>query len=42
MERLAREHAAEPYRGPLLALVAEMRRLRAIVLSQQDLGRIGG
>ncbi len=30
IERLARENAGEPYRGPLLALVAEVRRLREI------------
>ena len=29
IERMARENAGEPYRGPLLALVAEVRRLRA-------------
>ena len=28
IERMARENAGEPYRGPLLALVAEVRRLR--------------
>ena len=28
IERMARENAGEPYRGPLLALVEEVRRLR--------------
>ncbi len=32
IERLARENAGEPYRGPLLALVGEARWLRGIVL----------
>ncbi len=32
IERLARTDAAEAYRGPLLALVDEVRRLRAVVL----------
>ncbi len=32
IEHLALEHAGEPYRGPLLALVHEVRRLREIVL----------
>ncbi len=32
IERLARSDAAEAYRGPLLALVDEVRRLRALVL----------
>ncbi len=32
IERLARTDAAEAYRGPLLALVDEVRRLRAILL----------
>ena len=32
IECVARENAAETYRGPLLALVYEVRRLRAIVL----------
>ena len=32
IEDLARTDAAEAYRGPLLALVAEVRRLRGIVL----------
>ena len=31
IERLARENAGEPYRGPLLALVDEVRRLRGVV-----------
>ena len=32
IEHLARENTGEPYRGPLLALVGEVRRLRGIVL----------
>ncbi len=36
IERLARTDAAEAYRGPLLALVDEVRRLRAIVLDQSS------
>ena len=32
IERLARENAGEPYRGPLLALVGEVRRLRETML----------
>ena len=32
IERLAHTDAAEAYRGPLLALVDEVRRLRAILL----------
>ncbi len=32
IERIARESAAETYRGPLLALVEEVRRLRRILL----------
>ena len=32
IQRLARTNAAEAYRGPLLALVDEVRRLRAILL----------
>ena len=32
IEDLAKANAAETYRGPLLALVAEVRRLRGIVL----------
>lgn len=39
IERLARENAAEPYRGPLLALVAEVKRLRAKVLGGAEGGR---
>lgn len=31
IERLARDNAGEPYRGPLLALVDEVRRLREVV-----------
>ena len=30
IERIARENAGEPYRGPLLALVDEVRRLREV------------
>ncbi len=36
IERLARMDAAEAYRGPLLALVDEVRRLRAIVLQGHE------
>ena len=36
IERLARTDAAEAYRGPLLALVDEVRRLRALL--DQQLG----
>jgi hypothetical protein len=32
IERMARENAGEPYRGPLLALVGEVRRLREVAL----------
>ena len=32
IERMARENAGEPYRGPLLALVDEVRRLREVAL----------
>ena len=32
IERMARENAGEPCRGPLLALVAEVRRLREAML----------
>ena len=32
IERMARENIGEPCRGPLLALVDEVRRLRGIVL----------
>ncbi len=35
IERLAREDASEPYRGPLLALVGEVRRLREVVLGRE-------
>ena len=35
IERMARENAGEPYRGPLLALVDEVRRLRAVVLGRE-------
>lgn len=31
IERRAHEDAGEPYRGPLLALVDEVRRLRAVI-----------
>ena len=34
IERMARENAGEPYRGPLIALVGEVRRLRGIVLQE--------
>ena len=33
IERMARENVGEPYRGPLLALVGEVRRLRARLLT---------
>ncbi len=32
IERMARENKSEPYRGPLLALVGEVRRLREVAL----------
>ena len=32
IERMAQENAGEPYRGPLLALVGEVRRLRRTLL----------
>ena len=32
IERMARDNAGEPYRGPLLALVGEVRRLREVAL----------
>ena len=35
IERLARENAGEPYRGPLLELVAEVRRLREVALERE-------
>ena len=35
IERLARENTGEPYRGTLLALVGEVRRLRGIVLVRE-------
>ena len=38
IERLARENNAETYRGPLLALVGEVRRLRGVVL-EGDIGK---
>ena len=34
IERLVRTDAAEAYRGPLLALVAEVRRLRAMIIDE--------
>ena len=36
IERLARTDAAEAYRGPLLALLDEVRKLRAIVLQDHE------
>ena len=36
IERLAGTDAAEAYRGPLLALVDEVRRLRAVVLQGHE------
>ena len=38
--RLARENEAETHRGPLLALVDEVRRLRGVVLGD-SIGRRG-
>ena len=38
IESMARENAGEPYRGPLIALVDEVRRLRALILE----GSCGG
>ena len=38
IEHMARENAGEPYRGPLLALVDEVRLLRALILE----GSCGG
>ena len=35
IERMARENAGEPYRGPLLALVEEVRRLRRVALGME-------
>ena len=35
IERMARENAGEPYRRPLLALVEEVRRLKAVVLGRE-------
>ena len=32
IERMARENIGEPCRGPLLALVGEVRRLRGVIL----------
>ena len=37
IERMARENAGESYRGPLLALVGEVRRLREAL----EVGRLG-
>ena len=34
IESMARENAGEPYRGPLIALVDEVRRLREIALGR--------
>ncbi len=39
IERLARTDAAEAYRWPLLALVDEVRRLRAVVLAPPSVER---
>ena len=42
IERMARENSGEPYRGPLLALVAEVRRLRGVALGESaDAAREG-
>ncbi len=35
IERLARENTGEPYRGPLLALVGEVRRLRGMATGRK-------
>ena len=35
IERMARENAGEPYRGPLLALVGEVRRMRSVALGRE-------
>ena len=35
IEHMARENAGEPYRGPLLALVDEVRRLREVALGRE-------
>ena len=35
IERMAGENAGEPYRGPLLVLVDEVRRLREVVLGRK-------
>ncbi len=35
IERMARENAGEPYRGPLLALVDEVRRLRRMATGRE-------
>ena len=37
--RLAKTNAAETYRGPLLALVDEVRRLRGVVLQGGEVTR---
>ena len=39
IESMARENAGEPYRGPLLALVEEVRRLRSTVLGGRGVER---
>ena len=36
IERMARENAGEPYRGPVLALGDEVRRLRAVILGNGE------
>ena len=36
IERLARENTGETYRGPLLALVGEVRRLREVALHRNE------
>ena len=35
IERMARENTGEPYRGPPLALVNEVRRLREVMLGRE-------
>ena len=39
IEAEAKTNAAETYRGPLLALVEEVRRLRGIILEGAEAGR---
>ena len=39
IEHMSREKASETYRGPLLALVDEVRRLRGILLEGSEVER---